>query len=101
MAISDKALLDIHPIDEELSDSPSIAVSGDPTNPNLSTFYKPAEMVMSCPSRDSFCSAAFELGSVDTGEPDPLSSGRPARVSINAVVDDRRLKGFRSSRREH
>ena len=73
MAAGDHRLLNIHPVDEQLTDGPAITVGGDPTKADSPSFDHSAEMITGSPCALRLSSLPSQFWCVDAGQPDPLT----------------------------
>ena len=93
MAAGDHRLLHVHPVDEQLTDSPAIAVCGDPAKADRPSFDHRPQVIPSSLGAFRLSPLPPQLGSVDAGQPDPFTGCGSAAVAVVAAADGDALQG--------
>ncbi len=87
MAAGDHRLLNIHPVDEKLTDSPAITVCGDPAKADRPSDHHGLKVITGSSGRFRLSPLPPQLGSVDAGQPDPFTVSGSAGVAVVAAAD--------------
>ena len=93
MAAGDHRLLNIHPVDEQLTDGPAIAVGGDPAKADGLADHHGSKVIPGSLGPFRLSPFPSQFWRVDTGQPDPFAGIGPAGVAVVAAVDGDGLQG--------
>ena len=93
MAAGDHRLLNIHPVDEQLTDGSAIAIDGDPAKTDRPSFDHRPQVIPGSLGAFRLSPLPPQLGSVDAGQPDPLTVCGSAGVAVVAAPNDDGLQG--------
>ena len=93
MATGDHRLLNIHPVDEQLSDSPSITVGGDPAKADSPSFDHHPQVIAGRFGTFRPSPLSSQLRSVDAGQPDSFAVRGSAGVAVVAAANGHGLQG--------
>ena len=91
-------LLYVHPVDIQLTDCSVIAVGRDAAHAELSSNTHSSQPIAPSPSSLWLCSLAFQLRSIDTGQPDLLSGRCATGIAVVAALDGDAFAHLRKSR---
>ena len=93
MAAGDHHLLHVHPVDEQLTDGPAIAIDRYPAKADRPSDHHGSKVITG--SLGAFRLSPFppQLGSVDAGQPDPFTVSGSAGVAVVAAADGDGLQG--------
>ena len=87
MAAGDHGLLNIQPVDEQLTDGPAISVFGDSAKAQGLPGHHGPQVIASSSGPFRLNPLPSQLGCVDAGQPDLLSGGRPTSIPVVAIAD--------------
>tara|TARA_B100001093_G_scaffold428089_1_gene422729 strand:+ start:709 stop:1134 length:426 start_codon:yes stop_codon:yes gene_type:complete len=93
MAAGDHGLLNIQPVDEQLTDGPAISVFGDSAKAQGLPGHHGPQVITGSPSPFRLSPFPSQLRSVDAGQPDPFTISGPTGVAVIAAVDGDGLQG--------
>ncbi len=88
MAAGDHGLLHVHPVYEQLTDSPGIAVGGDAPKTDRPSFDHRPQVIPGSLGAFRLSTLPPQLGSVDAGQPDPFTVSGSAGVAVVAAPND-------------
>ena len=98
MAAGDHRLLHVHPVDEQLTDGPAIAVGGDPAKADRPSFDHGPKVIAGSSGPFRLSPLALHFWGVDAGQPDLFTSAGRAGVAVVAAADGDGLQGCRRLR---
>ena len=93
MAAGDHGLLNIQPVDEQLTDGPAISVFGDSAKAQGLPGHHGPQVIASSSGPFRLNPLPSQLGCVDAGQPDPFTVSCPASVAVVAAADGDFLQG--------
>ena len=93
MAAGDHRLLNIHPVDEQLTDGPAIAIDRDPPKTDRPSDHHGPKVITGSSGRFRLSPLPSQFRSVDAGQPDPLTVSGSAGVAVVAAADGDGLQG--------
>ena len=93
MTAGDHRLLNIHPVDEQLTDGPAIAVGGDPPKADGLPDHHGSKVIPGSLGAFRLSTLPPQLGSVDAGQPDLFPGCRTTGVAVVAAADGDGLQG--------
>ncbi len=86
MPASDHCLLHFHPVHEQLTDSPAIAVGGDATQADGPSNDHGLQIITGCQRLFCLSTLTSQFWSLDAGRPDPFTFRSPAGVAVTAAA---------------
>ena len=93
MSAGDHRLLNIHPVDEQLTDGSAIAIDGDPAKADRPSDHHRSKVITGSSGPFRLSPLPFQLGSVDASQPDPFTVSGSAGVAVVAAADGDGLQG--------
>ena len=93
MAAGDHGLLNIPPIDEQLTDSSAVAIEHDSTKADRPSDNHSSKVIPGIPGPLRLSTLSSQLGGVDARQPDPLTVNGPAGIAVVAAPNGDGLQG--------
>ena len=87
MAAGDHGLLNIQPVDEQLTDGPAISVFGDSAKAQGLPGHHGPQVITGSPSPFRLSPFPSQLRSVDAGQPDPFTFSCSAGIAVVTAAD--------------